>query len=79
MYTQHLLLAVTLVLVIFIKRQPCNSESVVPNTLYTVCNPHTSILCSTKCLGRFFGNIIRLPGYRNKRKSVLEIPKMYYF
>ena len=27
----------------------------------------------------FFANIICLPGRRNKRKSVLEITKMYYF
>ena len=27
----------------------------------------------------FFANIIGLPGLRNKRKSVLEITKMYYF
>ena len=37
------------------------------------------LLCSTICLGRFFANIIGLPGHRNKRKSVLEITKMYYF
>ena len=28
---------------------------------------------------RFFSNIIGLPEHRNKRKSVLEITKMYYF
>ena len=27
----------------------------------------------------FFANIIGLPGHKNKRKSVLEITKMYYF
>ena len=30
------------------------------------------------CLGRFFANIINLPGHRHKRKSVFEISKMYY-
>ena len=28
---------------------------------------------------KFFSNIIGLPEHRNKRKSVLEITKMYYF
>ena len=32
-----------------------------------------------KILSTFFANIISLPGHRNKRKSVLEITKMYYF
>ena len=27
----------------------------------------------------FFANITGLPGHRNKRKSVFEITKMYYF
>ena len=35
--------------------------------------------CSTKCFRLFFSNIIGLPEHRNKRKSVLEIRKMYYF
>ena len=35
--------------------------------------------CSTKCFRRFFFNKISLPERRNKRKSVLEITKMYYF
>ena len=32
-----------------------------------------------KIFWEFFANIISLPGHRNKRKSVLEITKMYYF
>ena len=35
--------------------------------------------CSTKMFRRLFSNIIGLPERRNKRKSVLEIKKMYYF
>ena len=30
-------------------------------------------------ISKFFSNIIGLPECRNKRKSVLEITKMYYF
>ena len=37
------------------------------------------IPCSTNFFRRFFSNIIDLPEHRNKRKSVLEITKMYYF
>ena len=32
-----------------------------------------------KKIQRFFSNITGLPERRNKRKSVLEITKMYYF
>ena len=39
----------------------------------------TSIPCSTKTFRRFFSNNISFPERRNKRKSVLEITKMYYF
>ena len=35
--------------------------------------------CSTGEKLRFFSNIIGLPERINKRKSVLEITKMYYF
>ena len=38
-----------------------------------------TIPCSTKNVKRFFSNIISLPELENKRKSVLEITKMYYF
>ena len=51
--------------------------------MHNNCTPHSVprmfIPCSTKKFRRFFLNKISLPERRNKRKSVLEITKMYYF
>ena len=43
------------------------------------CQYSVLIPCSTKCFRRFVFNKISLPERRNKRKSILEITKMYYF
>ena len=43
------------------------------------CSENPAIPCSTKKCLMFFSNIIGLPEHKNKRKSDLEITKMYYF
>ena len=52
----------------------------IPNPLkiYQTLTPLSYTLFHEKDL-TFFSNIIGLPERRNKRKSVLEINKMYYF
>ena len=45
---------------------------------WTSCFSNNSTLFHEKKI-KFFSNIISLPERRNKRKSVLEITKMYYF